>query len=145
MDRERPRLEQGAGWPAGGNVLRPSPAAVAPPAALAAACAIELIHTFSLVHDDLPAMDNDDLRRGRPTVHKAFDEWTAILAGDALLTLAFRLLAEPSNTIQSGMERIASSANSRGDDRIHDRPRARYTMVSAKRMKPVQQIGVFHE
>jgi len=63
-----------------------------------AACAIEMIHTYSLIHDDLPAMDNDDLRRGRPTCHKAFDEATAILAGDALLTLAFRLLAtEPSD------------------------------------------------
>ena len=58
-----------------------------------AACAFEMIHTYSLIHDDLPAMDNDDLRRGRPTCHKAFDEATAILAGDALLTLAFRVLA----------------------------------------------------
>jgi len=58
-----------------------------------AACAIEMIHTYSLIHDDLPAMDNDDLRRGRPTCHKAFDEATAILAGDALLTQAFRVLA----------------------------------------------------
>lgn len=60
-----------------------------------AACAIELVHCYSLVHDDLPAMDNDDLRRGRPTVHKAFDEATAILAGDALLTLAFDVMADP--------------------------------------------------
>ncbi len=58
----------------------------------AAACAIELIHVYSLVHDDLPAMDNDDLRRGRPTCHKAFDEATAILVGDALQPLAFELL-----------------------------------------------------
>lgn len=57
------------------------------------ACAVELIHAYSLVHDDLPAMDNDDLRRGRPTCHRAFDEATAVLAGDALQTLAFRLLA----------------------------------------------------
>ncbi|NPA48443.1 MAG: polyprenyl synthetase family protein [Thermodesulfobacteria bacterium] len=57
------------------------------------ACAIECIHTYSLIHDDLPAMDDDDLRRGKPTCHKAFDEATAILAGDALLTHAFRLLA----------------------------------------------------
>lgn len=57
------------------------------------ACAIELIHTYSLIHDDLPAMDNDDLRRGKPTCHKAFGEATAILAGDALLTLAFELLS----------------------------------------------------
>ena len=57
------------------------------------ACALELIHAYSLVHDDLPAMDNDDLRRGKPTCHKAFDEATAILVGDALQTLAFELLA----------------------------------------------------
>jgi len=59
----------------------------------AAACAIELVHVYSLVHDDLPAMDNDDLRRGRPTCHKAFDEATAILVGDGLQPLAFELLA----------------------------------------------------
>ena len=68
---------------------------VPPAVALNAAAALECVHCYSLVHDDLPAMDNDDLRRGRPTVHKAFDEWTAILAGDALLTLAFELLAAP--------------------------------------------------
>ncbi|GHS97760.1 farnesyl-diphosphate synthase [Planctomycetales bacterium] len=61
--------------------------------AMPAACAIEIVHTYSLVHDDLPAMDNDDLRRGRLTCHKAYDEATAILVGDALLTLAFGLLA----------------------------------------------------
>ncbi len=59
----------------------------------AAACAIELVHVYSLVHDDLPAMDNDDLRRGRPTCHKAYDEATAILVGDGLQPLAFQLLA----------------------------------------------------
>ncbi|MBS3754748.1 MAG: polyprenyl synthetase family protein [Desulfobacterales bacterium] len=63
-------------------------------AVLQTACAIEMIHTYSLIHDDLPAMDNDDLRRGRPTCHVAFDEATAILAGDALLTLAFETLAD---------------------------------------------------
>ncbi len=57
------------------------------------ACALELIHTYSLIHDDLPALDNDDLRRGKPTCHRAFGEATAILAGDALLTLAFETLA----------------------------------------------------
>lgn len=61
--------------------------------ALAQACALEMIHTYSLIHDDLPAMDNDDLRRGKPTNHKKFDEATAILAGDALLTFAFEHLA----------------------------------------------------
>ncbi len=58
-----------------------------------AACTLEMIHTYSLIHDDLPAMDNDDLRRGKPTCHVAFDEATAILAGDALLTLAFQILS----------------------------------------------------
>jgi len=58
-----------------------------------AACALEMIHTYSLIHDDLPAMDNDNLRRGQPTCHVAFDEATAILAGDALLTLAFEILS----------------------------------------------------
>src|SRR5207302_4994889 len=61
--------------------------------ALAAAGAIELIHTFSLVHDDLPAMDDDDLRRGRPTNHKVFGEAMAILAGDAMVIMAFELIA----------------------------------------------------
>ena len=62
-------------------------------AAMPAACAIEMVHTYSLIHDDLPAMDNDDLRRGRPTSHKVFGEAMAILAGDALLTEAFAVLA----------------------------------------------------
>jgi farnesyl diphosphate synthase len=61
---------------------------------LRAACALEMVHCYSLVHDDLPAMDDDDLRRGRPTAHKAFDEATAILAGDGLLTYAFDVLAD---------------------------------------------------
>ena len=64
-----------------------------PAAALPAACAVEMVHAYSLVHDDLPAMDDDDLRRGRPTCHKVFGEAMAILAGDALLTLAFEVLA----------------------------------------------------
>ncbi len=59
------------------------------------AAALECVHAYSLVHDDLPAMDNDELRRGQPTVWKAYDEWTAILAGDALLTLAFEMVATP--------------------------------------------------
>ncbi len=67
---------------------------VARRASLRVGAALECIHTYSLVHDDLPAMDDDDLRRGRPTVHKAYDEATAILAGDALLTFAFEILAD---------------------------------------------------
>jgi farnesyl diphosphate synthase len=70
-------------------------------------CALEMIHCYSLVHDDLPAMDDDDLRRGRPTTHKAFDEATAILAGDALLTYAFDVVADPTThpdpTIRSNL------------------------------------------
>ena len=64
---------------------------------LRAGAALEMIHCYSLVHDDLPAMDDDDLRRGRPTAHKAFDEATAILSGDALLTMAFDVLADVEN------------------------------------------------
>jgi len=81
--RVRPALIYGAGLAIG----------LHPGALNAAACALELIHAYSLVHDDLPAMDDDDLRRGRPTCHKVFDEATAILAGDALQTLAFQVLA----------------------------------------------------
>ncbi|MBN9454577.1 MAG: polyprenyl synthetase family protein [Bosea sp.] len=68
-----------------------------------AGAAVELLHCYSLVHDDLPAMDDDDLRRGRPTVHKAFDEATAILAGDALLTLAFDVLADEATHPDGGV------------------------------------------
>ncbi|MDA1371082.1 MAG: polyprenyl synthetase family protein [Proteobacteria bacterium] len=69
-----------------------------------AACAVELIHSYSLVHDDLPSMDNDDLRRGKPSLHKAFDEATAILVGDALQSLAFQLLGEPIPALDPGMQ-----------------------------------------
>jgi farnesyl diphosphate synthase len=68
---------------------------VAESCAVRVACAIEMIHCYSLVHDDLPCMDDDDLRRGRPTCHKKFDEATALLAGDSLLTKAFEVLANP--------------------------------------------------
>jgi farnesyl diphosphate synthase len=68
-------------------------------AALRVAAALECVHCYSLIHDDLPAMDDDDLRRGQPTVHKAFDEATAILAGDALLTLAFDIIADEATVI----------------------------------------------
>ena len=88
---------------------------------LKAACALEMIHTYSLIHDDLPAMDNDDVRRGKPTCHIAFDEASAILAGDALLTLAFQLLSavEISNGSQAltwlrVIHRIADAAGYRG-------------------------------
>lgn len=68
--------------------------------AMHAACAIEFIHTYSLIHDDLPALDNDDLRRGKPTCHKQFGEATAILAGDGLLTLAFQSIGESSTSAE---------------------------------------------
>lgn len=86
----------------------------------AIACAVEMIHAYSLIHDDLPAMDDDDLRRGRPTCHKAFDEATAILAGDALMTQAFLVLARD-ETLAVGPEarlamidRLAWASGSRG-------------------------------
>ena len=79
----------------------------APPEALdAPAAAVELIHAYSLVHDDLPAMDDDDLRRGRPTTHRAFDEATAILAGDALQVLAFEILSDDSLLPLAAAERL---------------------------------------
>jgi farnesyl diphosphate synthase len=96
---------------AGGKRLRPflvletaSLFGVPSQRAMRVACAIECLHTYSLVHDDLPAMDDDDLRRGRPTTHRQFDEATAILAGDALLTLAFEILADAA-THQDGAVR----------------------------------------
>ncbi|HAC34209.1 MAG TPA: geranyl transferase [Gammaproteobacteria bacterium] len=68
------------------------------------AAAVEIIHAYSLIHDDLPAMDDDDLRRGKPSCHRAFDEATAILAGDALQSLAFELLAQPSELLHPGQQ-----------------------------------------
>ncbi len=88
---------------------------------LHAACAMEMIHTYSLIHDDLPAMDDDDFRRGRPTNHKVYGEATAILAGDALLTEAFRILADaeanrsvPPATVIKVIELVARYAGSQG-------------------------------
>jgi geranylgeranyl diphosphate synthase, type II len=83
-----------------------------------AACALEMIHTYSLIHDDLPAMDNDDIRRGQPTCHVAFDEATAILAGDALLTLAFEVLSSTEfvqdNHVRNWMNVIHTIATAAG-------------------------------
>jgi len=82
-----------------------------------AACAVELIHAYSLVHDDLPAMDDDDLRRGRPTCHRAYDEATAILVGDALQTLAFEVLSAAPGAPASRLamvETLAAASGSRG-------------------------------
>ena len=85
-----------------------------------AAAAVELVHCYSLVHDDLPAMDDDDLRRGKPTVHKAFDEATAILVGDALLTLAFSTLTDaqqdgiPANSCLAMVRTLAQASGHLG-------------------------------
>ena len=86
---------------------------------LRAACAVECVHAYSLVHDDLPAMDDDDLRRGRATVHKAYDEATAILAGDALQTAAFEILSHPDTHKDSGVRaemvlRLAQASGAKG-------------------------------
>jgi geranylgeranyl diphosphate synthase type II len=82
--------------------------------AMPAACAVEMVHCYSLVHDDLPAMDDDDLRRGRPTVHRAFDEATAILTGDALLALAFEVLARHSEPAKVAAECCVALAAAAG-------------------------------
>jgi farnesyl diphosphate synthase len=111
---------------AGGKRLRPFLVlhasrlfGVADENALRAAAAIEVLHTYSLVHDDLPCMDDDALRRGRPTTHIAFDEMTAVLAGDALLTIAFEILADarthPSAEVRSALVlRLAEAAGHAG-------------------------------
>ena len=109
---------------AGGKRLRPILCLAAAEAArgkvrdaLPLACALECIHTYSLVHDDLPCMDNDDFRRGRPTCHKAFGEGIAVLAGDALLTIAFEIVshAKPARryNISTLLREIATAAGSR--------------------------------
>lgn len=92
---------------------------VAPDVALTAAAAIEFVHVYSLIHDDLPAMDNDDFRRGKPSCHKQFGEAAAILAGDALLTYAFEVMAHPSvhpdaNVRCELIRSVASAAGARG-------------------------------
>lgn len=114
---------------------------------LRAAAALECIHTYSLVHDDLPCMDDDDFRRGQPTVHKAYGEATAVLAGDALLTLAFKILAN-SDTHQDAairarlIERLADAAGACGmvggqmiDMLETDSPRDLNTITRMQRLK----------
>ncbi len=110
---------------AGGKRLRPNLCLAAaeavggePERVMPLACALEMIHTYSLIHDDLPAMDDDDLRRGQPTCHVAFDEATAILAGDGLLTLAFQVVAamdegRPERRLEA-IRLIAAAAGHRG-------------------------------
>lgn len=121
-----PRLREAMAYSllAGGKRLRPLLAMVAceacggdPYAALPAGCALEMVHTYSLIHDDLPAMDNDDFRRGRPTNHKVYGEALAILAGDALLTLAFEVIArdvEPDAIAAACCLELASAAGEVG-------------------------------
>ena len=84
--------------------------------ALPLACGVEMIHTYSLIHDDLPAMDDDDLRRGRPTNHKVYGEATAILAGDGLLTAAFQALAEAGLPAERVVEAVACLAKEAGPE-----------------------------
>ncbi len=134
----RQYLPKNAEWPerlhesmnysiaAGGKRLRPILAIAAAEAVgkgveavLPAACALEMIHTYSLIHDDLPAMDDDDLRRGQPTNHKVFGEAMAILAGDSLLTEAFFIIADAAKPEQAKaslevIRRIAQASGSRG-------------------------------
>ncbi|MEX1118559.1 MAG: polyprenyl synthetase family protein [Terrimicrobiaceae bacterium] len=105
--RMRPVLCLAAAEACGGEVA----------AAMPSACAIELVHTYSLIHDDLPCMDDDDLRRGKPTSHKKFGEGVAVLAGDALLTEAFAILAETPPTTRhpaaAFVKELAAAAGSR--------------------------------
>src|SRR5579864_8003710 len=110
-----------------------------PVAAVSAGCALEFIHTYSLIHDDLPALDNDDLRRGKPTNHKVFGEAIAILAGDALLTLAFQTLAaapvEPGRRLRilSAVARAAGTERGMIGGQVAD--------IEAER-KPVDAAGL---
>ncbi len=110
--RLRPRLVRAAYEACGGE---------RPGVALDAGCAVECVHTYSLVHDDLPCMDDDDLRRGRATVHRRFDEATAVLAGDALLAMGFEVLASlagaphgvPADRVAEAVARLARAAGAR--------------------------------
>jgi farnesyl diphosphate synthase len=118
---------------------------VPPQQALRAAAAVELLHTYSLVHDDLPCMDDDDLRRGRATVHRAFDEATAVLAGDGLLTIAFEVLADrhthPDGQVQSRLVRelaVAAGGNGMIGGQIMD-------MESEKRALDADDIILLQE
>lgn len=111
--------------------------------ALRAGLAVECIHVHSLIHDDLPCMDDDDLRRGRPTVHRAFDEATAVLAGDALLAMAFEILAHPSThadgdvrcTLIGGLARAAGPAGMAGGQMLDLSPGAAADLDKVVRMQ----------
>lgn len=125
----------------------------APEAALPAACAVEMVHCYSLIHDDLPAMDDDDLRRGRPTCHRQFDEATAILAGDALLTLAFEVLAravQPAEVAARCCLALAQAAGPRGmvggqsDDLAAERRHAMDERGDSGRSHGVRELEAIH-
>lgn len=108
--RIRPLLAMGAAEAVGASVGEPT---------RLAAAAVELVHTYSLVHDDLPSMDNDDVRRGKPSTHKAFGQATAILAGDALLTLAFEWLSEAGVLARTAQEEGRWARSSRAVGFLH--------------------------
>ncbi len=121
--------------------------AVAPDCALRAGAAVEAIHVYSLIHDDLPAMDDDDLRRGKPTVHRAFDEATAILAGDALHALAFEILADPATSSDPfvRMELIAELGRASGPHGMAggqmmdlEAPQAGYDLATVTRLQQLK-------
>lgn len=117
--------------------------------ALPAACAVEMVHTYSLIHDDLPAMDDDDLRRGLPTCHKKFGEALAILAGDALLTLAFQVLAEsypPATAAVSCLElaRGAGAAGMVGGQALDLAAEGRISSGESERPKSAGDLESIH-
>ncbi|MBI3856707.1 MAG: polyprenyl synthetase family protein, partial [Planctomycetes bacterium] len=114
--------------------------------ALPSACAIEYIHTYSLIHDDLPAMDDDDFRRGKPSSHKKFDEATAILAGDALLTAAFEAIARtPEKSLVAPMTLAlagaAGAAGMVGGQQIDLAPRADVHEIHTKKTAALFQAS----
>jgi len=124
--------------------------------ALPAACAVEMIHTYSLIHDDLPAMDDDDLRRGLPTCHKKFGEAMAILAGDGLLTLAFQVLAQdcPPRTAAACCFELARGSGVAGmvggqvedlvwEGRIHQEPRPEHNLTALEHIHMLKTGALF--
>ena len=105
------------------------------------ACAVEMVHAYSLVHDDLPAMDDDDLRRGQPTCHRRFDEATAILAGDALQALAFTLLAREAAPADASPDGSANEPAGKPADRPIDRSSHENAPSAATRLEMVRVLG----
>ena len=107
-----------------------------------AAAAVEMVHTYSLIHDDLPAMDNDDFRRGRPSCHKQFDEAAAILAGDALLTMAFEILAGKVEKPETAVKMITTIAKAAGAEGMIAGQMA--DIQTENRIGSVEHIGYIH-